>query len=102
MRNEIHRLINEGLYLHNLTKLIPLCRAATDENPALYGTLTLLLCDLVTRFDGETFEVEEYTGIINSIQPLLLSLIACEGESAEDFTKKLNDLMAAYRRVVFN
>ena len=97
MKDQIRSLVREGLYLQNLIKLLEICNACFDENPALYGPIGCIFQSLAEEYNDQAIPQEHYQLIMRSLQTPILALLDAETASAETFLDRLTDVLRASR-----
>jgi hypothetical protein len=90
MQEEIHRLIQAGLYQDNLQEITRLSRQRFFDAPALLGTLIFICESLSNEYDNQAIPVDRYRLILESLQPAFLRLLEAETEPPDVFVEALN------------
>jgi hypothetical protein len=94
MKDEILKLIRQGLYQDNLQKLIPLCKGLFDECPCVYGSLMLIFESLAEEYDNQAITVSRYNLVMGELQQPILRLLESEDDSV--LLDGLNELFKAF------
>lgn len=84
MKEEIKRLIQDGLYQDNLLKLVDLCNQNLEEYPCLYFILKEIFKSLENEYDDQAVSEERYNRVM-TLAPVILS--ALEDPSRENINK---------------
>lgn len=81
MKEDIIRLIREGLFQDNLVKLIDLTKRSLDKDPSLYFILNRIFVSLEKEYDDQAISKDRYDKVMILV-PLIMN--ALESDSKRD------------------
>ena len=90
-------MITSGLYEDNLRALLPLVERLFFQRPVLYGSIRVIVVDLLGEWENGVMATDRLNAIERSLADPLIAALDAEFQSATVLLEKLNDLHRAWK-----